>query len=191
MGERADAMLAAHSQPAIIARLLAQMDAMFGMDASGAFEAGFVHNWGKEPFIRGAYSTPTSRERPDAVARLREPHAGAVFFAGEATAGAIDGSLRHLPANRADYASPIVLHGALNSGALAAGEVAASLGMGGGGEEAGAGKQFTPTYAFAAPPLPEELAGAKWGAAGGGAPPPPPRTLVWRQAPPSPQEDEE
>jgi monoamine oxidase len=168
MGERADAMLAEHAQPAILARLLAQIDAMFGMDAIGSFEGGFVHNWGKEPFIRGAYSTPTSREDPAAVVKLREPHAGAVFFAGEATAGAVDGSLRHLPANRAHYASPIVLHGALNTGALAAGEVAASLGVA--GEEDAAGwRQFIPTYTFKVPP----------GEGGKGG------TLVWRQSVPA------
>lgn len=128
-----------------------------------------MHNWGKEPFIRGAYSTPTTREDPAAVAKLREPHAGAVFFAGEATAGAVDGSLRHLPANRVNYASPIVLHGALNTGALAAGEVAASLGLP--PEEDAAGwKQFIPTYTFKEPP-----------AEGGKGP----RNFVWRQSVPA------
>ncbi len=137
MGTRADDMLSAHSQPTIIARMLSQMDDMFAKHAEGgalprpsaAFKSGFVHNWAREPFIRGAYSTPTFSELPDAAKRLAEPHADAtVFFAGEAVAGAVDGRVRHLPAHRQHFASPIVLHGAMNTGSIAACDVARSLG---------------------------------------------------------------
>jgi hypothetical protein len=179
MGSRADAMLSQHSQPAIIARLLSQMDTMFGgtathpspTPASDAYLEGFVHNWGKEDFIRGAYSTPTSQDQPGAAGVLREPCMdNRLFFAGEATAGSVDGTMRHLPKNRVNYASPIVLHGALNSGALAAGEVASSLGITREGPLGECGF-FSPTYKFK-----DEFEGK------GGL-------LVWRQAaanPPSP-----
>jgi hypothetical protein len=128
MGVRADTMLATHSHAAIIARLLSQIDAMFGMDATGAYVAGFVHSWADEPFIRGAYSTPTHEEDAQGARRLAEPHCSVVFFAGEATAGTVEGTLRDQPANRTHYASPIVLHGAMNTGAGAACDVARSLG---------------------------------------------------------------
>jgi len=159
MGSRADTLLEAHSQPTIIARFLAQMDTMFGgtathpslTPASDAYLEGFVHNWGKEAFIGGAYSTPTALDDPRAPSILREPCMGdRLFFAGEATAGSVDGALRHLPQNRVNYASPIVLHGAMNSGALAATDVAESLGK----KERGPPHthtglhQFTPTYKF-------------------------------------------
>ncbi len=208
MGVRADALLREHSQPAIIARFLSQMDAMFGSGAAGAppgapatpatsaFLAGFVHNWGKEAFIRGAYSTPTFGEDYTAAAVLREPHAGGrVFFAGEATAGSVDGALRHLPQHRANYASPIVMHGAINSGALAATEIASSLGL---PIEAApsSGRLFTPTYKFVDTVATAAAAAALLAAhqhqhQQHPAPPPvaspPPALLVWKQAaPPSP-----
>lgn len=179
MGSRADAMLSQNSQPATIARFLSQMDTMFGgtathpslTPASDAYLEGFVHNWGKEAYIRGAYSTPTPQDQPGAAGVLREPCMdNRLFFAGEATAGSVDGTMRHLPVNRVNYASPIVLHGAMNSGALAAGEVASSLGVKGEGSLTEGGF-FSPTYKFK-----DEFEGK------GGL-------LVWRQAaanPPSP-----
>jgi hypothetical protein len=129
MGERADRLLR-QPQPTIIARFLSQLDRTFGMDATGAFLSGFVADWSKEPWIHGAYSTPTSYEDARGAAILAEPHAdGAVLFAGEATAGAVDGSLREDPSHALHYASPIVLHGAMNTGAAAACDCARSLGI--------------------------------------------------------------
>ena len=129
MGVRADALLRENSQALIVARMLSQIDAMFGLDAPGAFIDGFVHNWGQEEFIRGAYSTPTVREHDDASRRLAEPHLGLVFFAGEATAGTVEGHDRVQPQHAAHFAPPIVLHGAMNTGSRAACEVARSLGL--------------------------------------------------------------
>ena len=129
MGVRADALLRENSQALIVARMLSQLDAMFGLDAPGAFIDGFVHNWGDEEFIRGAYSTPTVREHDDASRRLAEPHLGLVFFAGEATAGTVEGHDRVQPQHAAHFAPPIVLHGAMNTGSRAACEVARSLGL--------------------------------------------------------------
>jgi len=129
MGVRADALLRENSQALIVARMLSQLDAMFGLDAPGAFIDGFVHNWGNEEFIRGAYSTPTVREHDDASRRLAEPHLGLVFFAGEATAGTVEGHDRVQPQHAAHFAPPIVLHGAMNTGSRAACEVARSLGL--------------------------------------------------------------
>jgi hypothetical protein len=128
MGGRADAIVAL-PQPVVIARFLAQLDRMFGMDASGAFMEGYVHGWGDEPYIRGAYCAVTS-ESSDAhndVARaMAEPHCGAVYFAGEATAGTVEAEKRH---SAVHFASPIVLHGAMATGSAAACDVARSLGM--------------------------------------------------------------
>lgn len=125
MGARADA-IAALPQPVVLARFLAQLDAMFGMDATGAFMEGYVHSWADEPYIRGAYSAVTSDAHSDAAAVMAEPHCGAVFFAGEATAGAIDAEKR---AEATHFASPIVLHGAYATGSSAACDVARSLGV--------------------------------------------------------------
>ena len=131
MGVRADSLLKGNSQATIIARTLSQLDTMFGLDASGCFIDGFVHNWGNEEFIRGAYSTPTVRElgQSDGARKLAEPHEGTVFFAGEATAGDVEGSERNLAHNSAHFAPPIVLHGAMQTGSRAACEVARSLGV--------------------------------------------------------------
>jgi len=129
MGVRADNLLRENSHEVIIARMLSQIDTMFGKDATGAYIDGFVHSWAEEPYIRGAYSTPTFRELPDASRRLAEPHLNTVFFAGEATAGAIDGKQRDHPNHRAHYASPIVLHGAMNTGSSAACDIARSFGL--------------------------------------------------------------
>jgi hypothetical protein len=175
MGSRADALLAAHAQPTAIARMLAQMDDMFGAAPGGAlprasavFTSGFVHNWAGEPFIRGAYSTPTFAELPDAAKRLAEPHEDTVFFAGEAVAGAVDGRVRHLPAHRQHFASPIVLHGAMNTGSIAACDVARSLGAAVCCDPDV--PAFSPTYVFA----PEGVDPA--------APDKPRAPTVWRQA---------
>jgi hypothetical protein len=146
MGVRADAMLAENSHELIISRMLAQVDAMFGMDATGAYIDGFVHSWADEPYIRGAYSTPTTREQKDAAARLAEPHLGAVFFAGEATAGAVDGVVRDHPAHRTHFASPIVLHGAMQTGAIAACDIARSFGLAITCNDDGGQAQFVPSY---------------------------------------------
>jgi len=131
MGVRADSLLKGNSQATIIARTLSQLDSMFGLDASGCFIDGFVHNWGDEEFIRGAYSTPTVSElgQSDGARKLAEPHEGTVFFAGEATAGDVEGSERKLAHNSAHFAPPIVLHGAMQTGSRAACEVARSLGV--------------------------------------------------------------
>lgn len=129
MGVRADALLASFDQPTIIARMLSQIDEMFGMDAAGAFVGGFVHDWSKEEYIRGAYSTPTTWEAVDGARKLAEPHLGAVYFAGEATAGAVDGQDRDRPENRVHFAPPIVMHGAMQTGSAAACDVARSLGF--------------------------------------------------------------
>jgi len=131
MGVRADSLLKGNSQATIIARTLSQLDSMFGLDASGCFIDGFVHNWGDEEFIRGAYSTPTVRElgQTDGAKKLAEPHEGTIFFAGEATAGDVEGTERNLAHNSAHFAPPIVLHGAMQTGSRAACEVARSLGV--------------------------------------------------------------
>ncbi len=156
MGVRADALLASFDQPTIVTRFLAQIDAMYGMDATGAFLSGFVHNWADEEFIRGAYSTPTFGEANDVARKLKETHLDAVFFAGEATAGTIEGELRDTPENRTHFAPPIVMHGAFQTGGRAACEVASSLGCDTSRCAcAKHDKVWTPSYSYL-PDLPEE-----------------------------------
>jgi monoamine oxidase len=50
-----------------------------------AFENGYVHDWQRDPFARGAYSYVTVGGE-DARERLAEPVSDTLFFAGEATA---------------------------------------------------------------------------------------------------------
>ncbi|OWY20011.1 FAD-dependent oxidoreductase [Sphingobacteriales bacterium UPWRP_1] len=64
---------------------LAELDALFGQGAaSGAFDAGFIMDWFKQPYIRGAYSYPSPNSDVHRQA-LAQPVANTLFFAGEAT----------------------------------------------------------------------------------------------------------
>jgi monoamine oxidase len=78
------------------------------------FEGAVMHEWGRDPFARGAYSylaVGGGRAR----AELGAPVAGTLFFAGEATSTDGQGG---------------TVNGALQSGERAAREVAAALGAG-------------------------------------------------------------
>ena len=74
-----------------LALLLDSFAAMVGEDARKAFVGGRMHGWCDDPFAMGCYS----HARPghaDARARLAQPVAGKLYFAGEATAAGPDGS---------------------------------------------------------------------------------------------------
>lgn len=65
---------------------LSRLAEIFGSDIRRGFLAGHATCWGKNRFVRGAYSGAMpgqSHLRAD----LRPPHAGRIFFAGEATHG--------------------------------------------------------------------------------------------------------
>lgn len=70
-----------------------------------------THDWTADPFTRGAYSYSVAAHE-DAPARLAEPVAGTLFFAGEATADSLELG---------------TVHGALASGERAAAEILAAL----------------------------------------------------------------
>ena len=76
-----------------------------------AYLGGFLVDWAKEPFTRGAYSCPTVTEPFGARAELAKPVDETLFFAGEAT----------------NHESMMTAHGAIESGGRAADEVLASL----------------------------------------------------------------
>ncbi len=76
------------------------------------FQTGAMHDWGRDPFARGAYSYVTVGGGK-ARAALAAPVDGSLFFAGEATSGDGEGG---------------TVNGALETGERAAAEVAVSLG---------------------------------------------------------------
>jgi monoamine oxidase len=75
-------------------------------------ESGVVHDWGRDPFARGAYSY-LAVNGGDARATLAAPIDDTLFFAGEATANDGQGG---------------TVNGALETGERAAREAAAALG---------------------------------------------------------------
>ncbi len=77
------------------------------------FERGFTHDWGRDPFSRGAYSYVTVGGG-NARDILAAPVAGTLFFAGEATANDGQGG---------------TVNGALETGERAAREAMVSLGV--------------------------------------------------------------
>jgi monoamine oxidase len=79
--------------------------------ACAEFVRGFVHDWHRDPFARGAYSY-VAVGGGDARAVLAEPLDGTLFFAGEATSNDGQGG---------------TVNGALETGARAAVEAAAAL----------------------------------------------------------------
>lgn len=94
-GERAE-YFDTKTETQIVTELLAELDIMFNGAATSSFKDVIIQNWGKEPFIRGAYSY-----QPVGVGNAREtaakPINNKLFFAGEAmhTGGAyqiIDGA---------------------------------------------------------------------------------------------------
>ncbi len=103
------------SQAERVARALDGFGALFGEPARARreFESGLTHDWGNDPFARGAYSY-VATGGGDARATLAAPVDDTLFFAGEATS--IDGQGG-------------TVNGALETGQRAARETAMSLGI--------------------------------------------------------------
>jgi monoamine oxidase len=87
------------SEPALIEHALHGFAALFGEPALARreFDGGLVHDWGRDPFSRGAYSY-VAVGGGDARARLAAPVEDTLFFAGEATSldgqgGTVNGAL--------------------------------------------------------------------------------------------------
>ena len=81
-GERAE-YFNTKTESEIVSELLAELDIMFNGAATQSYQDVIIQNWGKEPFIRGAYSYQTV-----GIGNAREvassPVGGKLFFAGEA-----------------------------------------------------------------------------------------------------------
>jgi len=92
---------------------LGELDRIFGgRVASELFEDAYVADWTTEPFVRGLYSFPLAQTEPRHREALAAPLGGKLFFAGEATD--LEGHSG-------------TVHGAIESGRRAAGEVASVL----------------------------------------------------------------
>lgn len=113
-GPRASALSGA-SQAELIERALGGLGRLFGEPAlvRKEFEGGVTHDWGHDPFARGAYSY-VAVGGGDARAALAAPVDGTLFFAGEATSNDGQGG---------------TVNGALETGERAAREAATSLGV--------------------------------------------------------------
>lgn len=114
MGERADAIVKLGEEQATV-ELCSLLERMFHMDASKHLLSAKLCSWADEPYIHGAYTGPALTEQPGDRAALAAPH-GAVYFAGEAVAGA-----------DAVVDSPMTVHGAFRTGMLTAAQAAASF----------------------------------------------------------------
>jgi monoamine oxidase len=92
---------------------LEELDEIFGAKiASRSFERGLIADWGADPWIRGLYSYPTLQTTEASREALARPLGGKIFFAGEAT-------------NTLGASGTV--HGAMETGWRAAGEVRAAL----------------------------------------------------------------
>jgi monoamine oxidase len=105
------------AQEEIIGRALDGFGRLFGEPALAReeFEGGMMHDWGRDPFARGAYSY-VAVGGGDARAALAAPVDDTLFFAGEATSNDGQGG---------------TVNGALETGERAAREAAIALGAGG------------------------------------------------------------
>jgi len=111
------AALSGYSHEELIVRALAGFGALLGEPelAHREFEAGVTHDWGRDPFARGAYSY-VRVGGGNARAELATPVDDTLFFAGEATSDDGQGG---------------TVNGALQTGERAASEVATALGTSG------------------------------------------------------------
>ena len=75
-----------HGEREAIETVLAEFARIVGPQARRAFERGVLHGWASEPYSLGCYSHALPGHA-DARARLAQPVAGKLFFAGEATGG--------------------------------------------------------------------------------------------------------
>lgn len=85
-GERAE-VLSSQSTTTVIQNLLKELDTIYGKGtATAALANAKVMDWGKEPFIKGAYSFPTPNGGGLLTRQtLSQPIQRKVYFAGEAT----------------------------------------------------------------------------------------------------------
>lgn len=107
IGGPAANLLASLGAEAAVRQGLAEVTALFGSAAGGSFIRGEMVDWSADPWTQGGYSyTPVGAG--DARARLAAPVGGTLFFAGEATC---------------TNGHAATVHGAIESGRRAAGEV--------------------------------------------------------------------
>lgn len=83
MGEKAEQLSSLGN--AAVQSVLADLDAMYGGEASGRFLEAHIMDWSKMPFVRGAYSFPVVGGGIVQRQKLAQSVSGKVFFAGEAT----------------------------------------------------------------------------------------------------------
>jgi monoamine oxidase len=110
MGANAE-YLSAQGQQAIPI-VVSELDAMYDNRAASTFLEGHIMDWGKEPYIKGAYSYPIVGGGIAARATLAKALNERLFFAGEAT---------HTQGHNS------TVHGALETGIRAADEVIKSI----------------------------------------------------------------
>ena len=83
MGEQAEYLTSLGSDAAITSALLAELDSIYGGQATPAFISSHVQNWTTHPFIRGAYSY-SAIGIGDSRKTAAAPIGNRIYFAGEA-----------------------------------------------------------------------------------------------------------
>lgn len=112
-GSRMEALIRMNVDPVLFA--VEELDTIFGGEiASKMFERGTVADWGAEPYVRGLYSYPTIETTEADRKALARSVNGKLFFAGEATD---------------THGHSGTVHGAMETGWLAAREVLQVLGL--------------------------------------------------------------
>ena len=84
VSDSASALTDLESDEAIVDAVLAELDTMFGGQATPSFVQGLVQNWSKEPYILGAYSYDFGDDEGAVIRALNEPVDDQLYFAGEA-----------------------------------------------------------------------------------------------------------
>ena len=70
----------------VIAKILGELDEVYGGKASATYLNHIVQNWSKEPYIQGSYAHHDWEKYPEIVAMFKQPIDDKIYFAGEAWA---------------------------------------------------------------------------------------------------------
>lgn len=111
-GDRAERLQALSAREAV-QQLVQQMDEAFGGAKGGkpgtdSFVRGFVKDWSKEPYIEGAYTSPSLGARPGDRALIAESQGGVLFFAGEHTNSSLNPCVQGAMQTGAEAAAQVV-----------------------------------------------------------------------------------
>ena len=98
VGSQASMYTSAASEQALIDMMLAELDEMFGGQASPSYQEHVIQNWTQAPFVGGSYATITVEDEASVREAMLAPLDAKVYFAGEAfdleAASTVPGAMR-------------------------------------------------------------------------------------------------